>query len=163
MPYQPESTDQTGKLWIIRLLLDKISINTNQANQASFAVGIFGLSLIQLVPLTTDAIASLAFIAGVPLQVDAVSSSLCEAGVGNLITIGLWIISMVLLLKSIPQLYRGFDERGKRSGKAQRQSGEHFSSAMIMVIGSVIVATMPTLLSAAGFSLLSCVDSVPIL
>lgn len=126
-----------------------------------FAVGLLGLSVVQIGSLATDLVVSLSML--LPLQsTGELGDSLCDAGVGTLITLFLFVLAILLVYKSIPDIYRGFDAKGSRSSGAQKQKDQHFNNAAMKIIGAVVIASLPTFLSTVGFTLLSCVDSVQI-
>lgn len=136
-------------------LINLSSSVTSPDSTAVYAVGVLGLAVVQLLPLTMDVVTLVA----TPLQL---SGALCEAGAGDIISAGMWILAALLVYKAIPDIYRGLDQKGQRSGKAQKQAGEYFSAAVTKCIGAVVIGSMPTILSAMGFSLLGCVDSANI-
>lgn len=97
----------------------------------------------------------------VPLQTGETSNALCEAGVGALVTLGLYLVALALLYLAMAAVASGFIN--SRSKKGDRGQGRNdFRTAGQRTLGAVIVAALPNIANAAGFAGLGCVDSVTV-
>lgn len=94
------------------------------------------------------------------LQVDSTSTALCEAGVGGLATVGLFLGAIYLAYLAIPDLIKFFAGRNSSKSSSQSSSNEGLKGAGMKLFGAVIVAALPSILAGAGFALLECVDAV---
>lgn len=134
-----------------------------------FSVGLFGIALWQLTMLTTRYARPATFygakwynqVAPAPLQSE-IGGALCDAGVGVLIGMILYIISILLVYLSIPDLYKGFAASRSKKGGSQREKSNYFADAGKKLFGAVVISSLPTILATIGFSLLECVDAVQI-
>ena len=132
--------------------------------QGAFAVqgALAGILLLY----STGARATAHSVAGVVLQAgggDTASSlgtALCNIGIGALITAALFLISIALIYGSLGDLYKWFAASNSKDSGRRSESGSHLSSAGKKIGGGIVIGASPTILSAIGFSLLSCVTAV---
>lgn len=124
-----------------------------------------GSQLTQLLNLKLDAaqtaIEATALTGGLlPLQAGGFGSALCDAGLGALITVLLYLITVALFVGAMIDIGKGFMEgRSSQSGR-QAASGSSFRDGGMKLVGVLIVGALPTLLAGAGFSVIECVDAV---
>ena len=99
---------------------------------------------------------------GPSTDISAIGAALCSAGVGVIATVGLYCAALYLAYGAFPHVVRGFE--AKNSKKAGSSAGEQsgFGAAGKQLLGAGVVAALPSILSSAGWSLLSCVQSVQI-
>lgn len=91
-----------------------------------------------------------------------IGNAICKTGAGKLITGALFIIAILLIYGAIGDAYKGIKKgRSKNTGQRSQQGGD-FENAGMKVVGGVVIAASPTILSTIGFSLLSCVKAVQI-
>jgi hypothetical protein len=89
-------------------------------------------------------------------------TAICNTGAGQLITMGLFALALLLIYGAVIDGYRGV-KRGRSKNTNQRsQQGGDFENAGMKLIGGVVIAAAPSVLSTLGFSLLSCVNAVQI-
>jgi hypothetical protein len=93
----------------------------------------------------------------------SLGTSLCNAGVGILLTAGFYIGSLALIYLGVFEAVKAFAGGGGDDPRRRAESGSIWRSAIKKFIGGVLVAAAPTILSAIGFSLLSCVSAITIL
>lgn len=88
--------------------------------------------------------------------------AICQTGAGKLFTAALFLIAIALIYSSIGDFYRGVKKgRSKNTGQRSQQGGD-FEAAGMKIGGGIVIASLPTVLSTLGFSLLSCVKAVKI-
>ena len=150
------STDFSGcgDIDYSKSMIDPRRINVEETS----AFGLMGLSIVQLGSVAQNAIPAMFVV----LQADQIAQDLCEAGLGSLATIGLFLLAAMLFIKSFPDVAKGFDAKGSSSSGSQRQSSQHFRNAAMKLVGAIVIATLPTLLATAGFSLFGCIEAVTI-
>jgi hypothetical protein len=89
-------------------------------------------------------------------------SAICKTGAGKLFTAALFLIAIALIYSSIGDFYRGVKKgRSKNTGQRSQQGGD-FEAGGMKIGGGLVIASLPTILSTVGFSLLSCVKAVQI-
>jgi hypothetical protein len=148
--------------------------------QYAFSLGVVSLFAYQFVGLTQQATAAMSLsvrywplFVPIPLQssggsaptvdLGQIGTALCEAGLGVVITLALWAGCVGLIYKSLPDVYRFFGAKGSSKGGAQKQKSQHISNMINKWVGGVVLASLPSVLSTAGFALLSCVNSIQII
>lgn len=89
-------------------------------------------------------------------------SAICKTGAGKLFTAALFLVAIALIYSSIGDFYRGVKKgRSKNTGQRSQQGGD-FEAGGKKIGGGIVIASLPTVLSTLGFSLLSCVKAVQI-
>lgn len=89
-------------------------------------------------------------------------SAICNTGAGQLITMGLFALALLLIYGAVIDGYRGVKNGRSKNTNQRSQQGGNFENAGMKLIGGVVIAAAPSVLSTLGFSLLSCVNSVQI-
>lgn len=90
----------------------------------------------------------------------SLGSALCDIGIGALITAVLFLISMFLIYGALGDLSKWFASSNSKDSGRRSEAGGHLQSAGKKVGGGIVIGASPTILSALGFSLLSCVTAV---
>jgi preprotein translocase subunit SecG len=93
----------------------------------------------------------------------SLGEALCNAGAGILLTAVFYIASIALIYLGVIDGIKAFAEGGGDDPRRRAGTGSTWRSAVKKFIGGVLVASAPTILSAIGFSLLSCVSAINIL
>lgn len=169
-PFSAKKTNRcTNNQWISYLANWLAGAARRTRTSPMFSVGLLGIALWQVTMLTTQLARPVAFkaanqyneIVPIPLQTE-LGGALCEAGVGTLITMFLYLATIYLVYLAIPDLIGAFTASRSKKGSAKQDKSEYMGDAGTKLFGAVIIGALPMILSTAGFSLLECVDAVPI-
>ena len=93
----------------------------------------------------------------------SLGGALCDAGAGILLTAVFYIASLGLIYLGVIDAIKAFAEGGDDDPRRRAGSGSAWRSAVKKLAGGVLVASAPTLLSAIGFTLLTCVSAISII
>jgi preprotein translocase subunit SecG len=93
----------------------------------------------------------------------SLGEALCNAGAGILLTAVFYIASIALIYLGVIDGIKAFVEGGDDDPRRRAGTGSTWQSAVKKFLGGVLVASAPTILSAIGFSLLSCVSAIDII
>ncbi|UOO96751.1 hypothetical protein MUK72_14480 (plasmid) [Halococcus dombrowskii] len=93
----------------------------------------------------------------------SLGEALCNAGAGILLTAVFYIASIALIYLGVIDGIKAFAEGGGDDPRRRAGTGSTWRSAVKKFIGGVLVASAPTILSAIGFTLLSCVSAIDII
>lgn len=94
------------------------------------------------------------------LQAGGFGNALCEAGLGALLSVLLYLLTVVLFVLAMVDIAKGFMEGKSSKGGRQASSGSSFRDGGMKLVGVIVVAALPSLLAGAGFSVISCVETV---
>lgn len=130
--------------------------------EKTYIAGLGGFAALQIGSLAWDLIPAVLGLISPLLQIEQLGSDLCNAGLGTLLMIGLWLLALKLFLMAWPDIAKGFEQRGSKSSGAQQQKSGSFTDGGIKFVGAIVVANLPVFLATAGFSFLSCVDAINI-
>lgn len=93
----------------------------------------------------------------------SLGEALCNAGAGILLTAVFYIASIALIYLGVIDGIKAFAEGGGDDPRRRAGTGSTWRSAVKKFIGGVLVASAPPILSAIGFTLLSCVSAIDII
>jgi preprotein translocase subunit SecG len=93
----------------------------------------------------------------------SLGTALCNAGAGILLTAVFYIASIGLIYLGVIDGIKAFAEGGDDDPRRRAGGSSTVRSAVKKFLGGVLVASAPTILSAIGFSLLSCVSAINII
>ena len=88
-----------------------------------------------------------------------IGDAICSTSAGNLISMGLVGLALMLTYSSLLDGYRGLKKSNSKQTGQRSQQGEEFGAAGKKLVGAVLIAGAPDVLTAIGFNLLSCVKA----
>jgi hypothetical protein len=98
-----------------------------------------------------------AFVAPVAAQ-SGMKGAICTTGVGDLLSVGIGMLALLLAYYSIYDMYGGFKAGQGGDSTTRAKAGSYYQAGGKKLAGSVVIAGSPDFLSALGFSLLDCVS-----
>lgn len=100
---------------------------------------------------------SLAFV-GVAAAQSSMKDAICKTGAGDLMSMGIFVLALMLVYWSIFDFYRGFKMTKAGDSKQRAKAGGEWRVGGTKLMGAVFIAGSPDFLTALGFKLLKCVS-----
>jgi hypothetical protein len=124
-------------------------------------VALLATSMARAVPhslrLAVGPVLSLAFV-GVAAAQSSMKQAICQTGAGDLLSMGIGLLALVLVYYSIYDFYGGFKAGQGGDAKKRAQAGSYYRTGGKKLVGAVFIAGSPDFFSALGFTLLDCVS-----
>jgi hypothetical protein len=102
-------------------------------------------------------VGSLALVGSAAAQ-SSMKDAICQTGAGDLLSMGIGLLALVLVYYSIYDFYGGFKAGQGGDAKKRAQAGSYYRAGGKKLVGAVFIAGSPDFFSALGFTLLDCVS-----
>lgn len=128
-------------------MLDKNRILTELRRTGQYALPPRILQAITLIAL-----------ASVPAAAQDAGNVMCQAGIGQLLTLAFGVLVIALVLTAVFRFGNGIRKMSDPRSKKKQEGRQELMGGGIAAVGALLISSAPALLSAIGLSTIQCVS-----